>query len=210
LSSCNERRGILPVAPNRYAGGKCEAMGIGVTGEIGLFALIQGLADFNRSRVYFLYREGVVVYVGQAVNVRRRVADHIGEGVKDFDAVSFIPFAPDKLLAAEARYIRRLRPALNKALNSAAAGWTMFGSFSPSEPLTKSALSASEAAARLGVPVEQVLSLWHANGYRPKRFGRSKGRGFCPIDCDELAQKLVAARPTEVDDGGTAIAAHHS
>lgn len=184
-------------------------MGIGVTGEIGLFALIQGLADFNRSGVYFLYREGVVVYVGQAVNVRRRVADHIGEGVKDFDAVSFIPFAPDKLLAAEARYIRRLRPALNKALNSAAAGWTMFGSFSPSEPLTKSALSASEAAARLGVPVEQVLSLWHANGYRPKRFGRSKGRGFCPIDCDELAQKLVAARPTEVDDGGTAIAAHH-
>ena len=187
MSSCNERRGILPVAPNRYAGGKCEAMGIGVTGEIGLFALIQGLADFNRSGVYFLYREGVVVYVGQAVNVRRRVADHIGEGVKDFDAVSFIPFAPDKLLAAEARYIRRLRPALNKALNSAAAGWTMFGSFSPSEPLTKSALSASEAAARLGVPVEQVLSLWHANGYRPKRFGRSKGRGFCPIDCDELA-----------------------
>ena len=153
-------------------------MGIGVTGEIGLFALIQGLADFNRSGVYFLYREGVVVYVGQAVNVRRRVADHIGEGVKDFDAVSFIPFAPDKLLAAEARYIRRLRPALNKALNSAAAGWTMFGSFSPSEPLTKSALSASEAAARLGVPVEQVLSLGMPMSIGPNALGALRVEAF--------------------------------
>jgi hypothetical protein len=165
-----------------------------VSGEIGLFAPIHGLGEFNRSGVYFLYREGVVVYVGQAVNVRRRIADHIGEGVKDFDAVSFIPFAPDKLLAAEARYIRRLRPVYNKALNAAAsAGWREFGSFSPSQPLTKSTLSAIEVASRIGVPVERVLSVWHSHGYRPKRFGRSKGRGYCPIDCDELAKRLASA-----------------
>jgi hypothetical protein len=150
------------------------------------------LAGLNRSGVYFLYRDGIVVYVGQARDIRRRVASHMADGVKDFDSVSFIPFAVDKLLSAEARYIRRLRPMYNLVGNApAAAGYQPFGSFAPSHPLVKASLTASEAAARLGVPVETLMRLWHSHGYRPKRLARSKAHGYCPIDCDEIVSKMA-------------------
>lgn len=171
---------------------------------------IAQLAGLNRSGVYFLYRAGVVVYVGQAQDIRRRVASHMADGVKDFDAVSFIPFTVDKLLSAEARYIRRLRPLYNRVGNApAVAGYQPFGSFVLSCPLVKASLTALEAADRLGLPVEAVLRTWHSHGYRPKRFARSKALGYCPIDCDELAKKLAAAPATEADDACTSIEAHH-
>ena len=176
----------------------------------GLSVSIAQLAGLNRSGVYFLYRAGVVVYVGQARDIRRRVASHMADGVKDFDAVSFIPFTVDKLLSAEARYIRRLRPLYNRVGNSSAvAGYQSFGSFAPSHPLVKASLTALEAADRLGVPVEALLRTWHSHGYRPKRFARPKPLGYCPIDCDELAQKMAAALPLEADNACTANTAHH-
>ena len=48
------------------------------------------LADLGTSGIYFLHLDGEVVYVGQAVDMRRRVGQHLGDASKQFDAVSFI------------------------------------------------------------------------------------------------------------------------
>src|SRR6478736_324144 len=63
--------------------------------------------------IYFLFRKGVVVYVGQAVDMRRRIGQHLGDGGKVFDAVSFKPYAVDKLAAMERRYIELFVPEYN-------------------------------------------------------------------------------------------------
>lgn len=75
---------------------------------------LPSLADMGRPGVYFLYRNGAVVYVGQGVNVRKRIADHIGEGLKSFDAVSFFPCPKESLDRLERRYIRALLPEYNR------------------------------------------------------------------------------------------------
>ena len=82
--------------------------------ELGLSLCIPSFDGFNVTGVYFLYRSGEVVYVGQAVDIRRRICSHIAEGVKTFDAVSFIRCERDKLDATERRYIQALRPEYNK------------------------------------------------------------------------------------------------
>lgn len=74
---------------------------------------IPNLRALAQSGIYFLLAEGEVVYVGQSVDMRRRVADHIGDGLKVFDAVSFVPCHPDKLISVEAKFIRRYAPKYN-------------------------------------------------------------------------------------------------
>ncbi len=74
---------------------------------------IPTFASLARSGIYFLMKDDVVVYVGQAVDMRRRVADHIGEGSKEFDRVAFVPCAPDRLLKQERFYIEKLLPEYN-------------------------------------------------------------------------------------------------
>lgn len=81
--------------------------------ETGCHVHMPSLDGFGASGVYFLYQEGRVVYVGQAVNVRKRVGNHIGEGVKSFDVVSFIPCRRDQLNAIERKYIALLGPKYN-------------------------------------------------------------------------------------------------
>ena len=66
--------------------------------------------------IYFLMLDDVVVYVGQAVNMRVRVAAHIGEGTKEFDRVAFVPCHPQNLLRYERSYIEKLVPKYNHAI----------------------------------------------------------------------------------------------
>lgn len=61
--------------------------------------------------VYFLMNGPDVVYVGQSVNVVRRLGDHLEN--KDFDSVRVIPCKPSDLDNLEGFFIRFLRPRLN-------------------------------------------------------------------------------------------------
>ena len=62
------------------------------------------------SGVYFLLDGDEVVYVGQAVNVYSRIAQHTN---KRFDRYAFVPCAVDALDRIESLYIHCLRPRLN-------------------------------------------------------------------------------------------------
>jgi len=60
--------------------------------------------------VYFLLDGDDVVYVGQAVSVYKRIAEHTN---KKFDRYAFVPCARDALDKLESLYIHCLRPPLN-------------------------------------------------------------------------------------------------
>jgi hypothetical protein len=64
------------------------------------------------SGVYFLLDGDEVVYVGQAVNVYSRIAQHTE---KRFDRYAFVPCPVDALNRLESLYIHCLRPRLNAA-----------------------------------------------------------------------------------------------
>lgn len=69
---------------------------------------------FAQSGIYFLHRSDVVVYVGQAVDMRRRIGQHIGDASKVFDAVSCVPCEVHNLDRLERKYIERLVPEYNR------------------------------------------------------------------------------------------------
>lgn len=73
-------------------------------------ATFEALAN---SGVYFLRREGKVVYVGQALSLRRRICEHIGHGGKKFDSVSVIFCKPEFLNKLEQKHIRIHAPEYN-------------------------------------------------------------------------------------------------
>lgn len=72
------------------------------------------LDEFAQPGIYFLLRNSVVVYVGQAVDARRRIGEHLGDRTKPFDAVSFIPCVKNRLNAVERHYIQKLMPEYNR------------------------------------------------------------------------------------------------
>ena len=76
---------------------------------------IVGLCDVTseivRTGVYFLCREGVVLYVGQSVNVASRIHDHYKRW--EFDSTLFLPWPADDLDRLEGALIRALRPSFN-------------------------------------------------------------------------------------------------
>lgn len=68
----------------------------------------------RHSGVYFLLQGDHVVYVGQAKNVKKRIAEHKADPEKVFDAYSFLPCDAEDLDTLEALYIMHLRPKQNK------------------------------------------------------------------------------------------------
>ncbi len=60
--------------------------------------------------VYFLVRDGVVVYVGQSIALPGRIASHISN--KDFDRVFYLEVPREHLNAIESAFIRALNPEL--------------------------------------------------------------------------------------------------
>lgn len=73
---------------------------------------ICGVESVGCPGVYFLCHEGVVVYVGQAVNVLSRVGAHVGD--KTFDSVFFARVPASDLDFVEGSLIRSLSPKYNK------------------------------------------------------------------------------------------------
>lgn len=70
--------------------------------------------------VYFLVSDGIVVYVGQSIDVLSRIGAHARSG-KRFDSFAFVATRPDQLEDAELEYIQRFRPSLNKKTPTCAA-----------------------------------------------------------------------------------------
>lgn len=72
------------------------------------------LAHYGRSGVYLLHHENAVVYVGQAVNMRKRIGQHMAEGTKVFDGLSCIPCSAEAMLRWERFLIGVLLPKYNR------------------------------------------------------------------------------------------------
>lgn len=66
----------------------------------------------NVAWVYFLVRDGVIVYVGQTSNLRKRLGHHAQH--KDFDSYSVLRCDDRYVDIIEAHYIRKFDPPLNK------------------------------------------------------------------------------------------------
>ncbi len=62
--------------------------------------------------IYFLLRGDVLIYVGQTMNLERRMGDHRAKG-KQFDRVFFTLVPRSEADMAESRYITRLKPTEN-------------------------------------------------------------------------------------------------
>ncbi|TZG24879.1 GIY-YIG nuclease family protein [Sphingomonas montanisoli] len=75
---------------------------------------LPSLRALATSGVYLLLLDGVVVYVGQAVDMRRRIGQHISDGLKDFDAVAFFRYRPDQLAKRERALIIKYAPRYNQ------------------------------------------------------------------------------------------------
>lgn len=65
--------------------------------------------------IYFLIDRGEIVYVGQSIDVFKRIRDHRQEGYKIWDRFSMIPVRKEKLTEVERWYILHFRPRYNKA-----------------------------------------------------------------------------------------------
>ena len=81
------------------------------------------VGDFSQMAVtgiYFLIHEGVVVYVGQARNIRSRVGQHLSEGAKEFNSVAYVRCKLSSLDCLERGYIERLLPKYNQCSQSKA------------------------------------------------------------------------------------------
>ena len=78
-----------------------------------LVSLPFGRSEMRICGVYFLTRNGVVVYVGQSVSVIGRLASHASEG-KDFDGVHVLLCGSNDLMRMEREWINKLLPEYNK------------------------------------------------------------------------------------------------
>lgn len=67
--------------------------------------------------VYFLFLQKQVVYVGQSINIFRRLGQHAEKGAIQFDAVSWIECGREELGRLERAYIHLFNPPLNKKVD---------------------------------------------------------------------------------------------
>lgn len=146
---------------------------------IALIGKFPDLRMFAKSGIYFLFRADVVVYVGQAVDVRRRIADHIGDGVKSFDRAAMICCLPNRLLKWERFYIEQLLPEYNNCTFTRSLRFV--GRLPLETEPWPSKLDANDAARYLGVDIE-TLQTWQREGRAPIRVRSPRSRtGLYPL-----------------------------
>lgn len=66
-----------------------------------------------RSGIYFLYKDGDLMYVGQATNITRRILQHIENAVIPFDRVLYELVPVENLNQVESVFIKTLKPICN-------------------------------------------------------------------------------------------------
>lgn len=78
------------------------------------------LAEWTGSGIYFLVKDGSVVYVGSSLNTKRRIEQHrTGTNKmarKDFDSSFALPVPLEELIEAEKKWVALLNPVLNVLL----------------------------------------------------------------------------------------------
>lgn len=90
-----------------------------LTGEVLLKAgdIVKASLPFKKiCGVYFLIKDGLVVYVGQSVDIFTRLGMH--ENFKSFDSYAFIECDKAQLDLVESLYIHTLNPLLNGDLTN--------------------------------------------------------------------------------------------
>lgn len=65
--------------------------------------------------IYFLLKDKEIVYVGQSIDIDRRIKDHSYNG-KDFDSFEYIECDKSDLTRLETLYIVKFQPMLNKII----------------------------------------------------------------------------------------------
>lgn len=66
--------------------------------------------------IYFLYRGLELVYIGQTVNLFRRIGQHLDDKTKEFDSYKFLEINGNiNLMKIEIFLIKRFQPTYNKA-----------------------------------------------------------------------------------------------
>ena len=118
------------------------------------------MPEFASCGIYFLYHEGVVVYVGQAQNMRKRIGQHLVESVKTFDAIACIRCDAKDLNARERKYIGLLVPKYNNcsyAKNRKEAHCIRGLDRLPQRDIVASSFTKEEDAADfLGITIEEM------------------------------------------------------
>lgn len=119
----------LPVGAYRKPGrrGLYDKMGNAIavlpsTGEVvGALPLLKAQSTLRRAvsaedfcGVYFLIADGAIVYVGRSIKMASRIQAHRAAGVR-FDSVYCLRMPVELVERAEAAYIARLAPPLNRA-----------------------------------------------------------------------------------------------
>ena len=69
-----------------------------------------------RTGIYYLYKNCIIVYIGQTQNLPQRIINHIKDGVKDFDSYSFLSIPYGSLDEREFNKIVKHKPIYNKSL----------------------------------------------------------------------------------------------
>ena len=70
----------------------------------------------NCTCVYFLKFEKEVVYVGQTINLLRRITEHLNQRDKVFDEISYIEVEKENLDYTESKYIVLFNPIFNRLI----------------------------------------------------------------------------------------------
>jgi len=86
-------------------------------GYASIEAIHQHSIEFEKTVVcgiYFLIGEGAIRYVGQSIDILKRIREHRQTGQIEFDRFSMLPVRREKLTEVETWYIRHFRPAYNK------------------------------------------------------------------------------------------------
>lgn len=73
--------------------------------------------------IYFLFKEGVCVYVGKSANVYTRIETHFRQ--KGFDEWAWVWVPVEELDEAERHFIKTLKPALNRTHNRPPRGMNL-------------------------------------------------------------------------------------
>ena len=100
--------------PSTLSTGAQTRMGIPLTLDQSDVVHVFDLSVFIQPCIYFLLdADGLVLYVGQTVNLGARLSSHKGAG-KEFCRVAIHPTAKENLDEAESQFIEKYRPPLNK------------------------------------------------------------------------------------------------
>jgi hypothetical protein len=143
---------------------------------------LEQLPSETVSGIYFLWRGSQLIYVGQSRHIAQRVGQHIEEGRKPFDGMSFIRVEISHLNHVERLYIERFLPQYNRCAMSKARRKLKVLGCKPDEWITP-----DEAAKIIGLISCADLDLFRDVGLVRKRAPRRREVRYLRRTAEELA-----------------------